>query len=89
MDGVSFSPVSSSSLQREAGNQISHNATLVCHGNEVSDPARGFIEPQGVVSAISHRPPITDNPANRPNTHPTHLIKTLLTKWGRFFSPYI
>lgn len=35
MDGVSFSPVSSSSLQRQAGNQICcyHNP-LACYGNK-------------------------------------------------------
>lgn len=35
MDGVSFSPVSSFSLQRQAGNQICHYRTLLaCYGNK-------------------------------------------------------
>lgn len=35
MDGVSFSPVSSSSLQRQAGNQICHyRSPLACYGNK-------------------------------------------------------
>lgn len=33
MDGVSFSPVSSSSLQRQAGNQICYYP-LACYGNK-------------------------------------------------------
>ncbi len=35
MDGVSFSPVSSSSLQRQAGNQICrYRSPLACYGNK-------------------------------------------------------
>lgn len=35
MDGVSFSPVSSSSLQRQAGNQICrYHSPLACYGNK-------------------------------------------------------
>lgn len=35
MDGVSFSPVSSFSLQHKAGNQIVHYRTrLACYGNK-------------------------------------------------------
>ena len=35
MDGVSFSPVSSSSLQRRAGNQICrYRNPLACYGNK-------------------------------------------------------
>ena len=37
MDGVSFSPVSSSSLQRQAGNQICrYRNPLACYGNKAS-----------------------------------------------------
>jgi len=37
MDGVSFSPVSSSSLQRQAGNQICRYCSpLACYGNKAS-----------------------------------------------------
>lgn len=37
MDGVSFSPVSSSSLQRQAGNQICRCCNpLACYGNKAS-----------------------------------------------------
>lgn len=37
MDGVSFSPVSSSSLQRKAGNQICrYRNPLACYGNKAS-----------------------------------------------------